>query len=406
MSSVRSARDASVDVGRRARARARLFLPRAVPPNDDVSKTRARPQIFLLRRSRLARTAAMTLATWREREPAVASSPAPKHTRGARTRSRASPTSATIVISRGRMSAFARVAVPGAPPSPSPSSGATRAPMVPTRRRLRRDRLRPRRAPARSARRHRRHPRLLLLRRPRRQGPLRAPRRLHHRHPQGDKIRLQESRAQVPPGRQQSPRRRRAIQRGQIRVPDPLRPGRASTLRPPPRRRRRAPDRPILLLGFGARPNPDPTTGRGSRVREVQEEPFYGFSDFWRDVEKEFEAFEKSRPDPGKPRTLWEELGTLGEEFVDFLEESAFDAASTTTDPFTGETTTKRTRYSSSSSEETNGNGGRGRPRTRRRRRAGAPRRGTDRGGRGRAPPKRGSVDEMLEKMKRDMGLK
>ena len=69
---------ASTSVG--ARARARLFLPRAVPPNDDVSKTRARPQIFLLRRSRLARTAAMTLATWREREPAVASSPAPKHT--------------------------------------------------------------------------------------------------------------------------------------------------------------------------------------------------------------------------------------------------------------------------------------------------------------------------------------
>ena len=57
---------------------------------------------------------------------------------------------------------------------------------------------------------------------------------------------------------------------------------------------------------------PDPTTGAGRASARSQEEPFYGFSDFWRDVEKEFEAFEKSRPDPGKPRTLWEELGTLG----------------------------------------------------------------------------------------------
>ena len=125
-------------------------------------------------------------------------------------------------------------------------------------------------------------------------------------------------------------------------------------------------------------------------------------------MEKEFEAFEKSRPDPGKPRTLWEELGTLGEEFVDFLEESAFDAASTTTDPFTGETTTKRTRYSSSSSEETNGNGG-SRSSTyssTTTSRSSSTRYGSGGAGAGRAPPKRESVDEMLEKMKRDMGLK
>lgn len=162
--------------------------------------------------------------------------------------------------------------------------------------------------------------------------------------------------------------------------------------------------------GFGARarPNPNPTTGAGRASARSQEEPFYGFSDFWRDVEKEFEAFEKSRPDPGKPRTLWEELGTLGEEFVDFLEESAFDAASTTTDPFTGETTTKRTRYSSSSSEETNGNGG-SRSSTyssTTTSRSSSTRYGSGGAGAGRAPPKRESVDEMLEKMKRDMGLK
>ena len=43
-----------------------------------------------------------------------------------------------------------------------------------------------------------------------------------------------------------------------------------------------------------------------SRGTREEDEPFYGFSDFWSDMEKEFEAFEKKRPDPGRPRTLWE----------------------------------------------------------------------------------------------------
>ena len=141
--------------------------------------------------------------------------------------------------------------------------------------------------------------------------------------------------------------------------------------------------------GFGARPNPNPTTGAGRASARSQEEPFYGFSDFWRDVEKEFEAFEKSRPDPGKPRTLWEELGTLGEEFVDFLEESAFDAASTTTDPFTGRPPPNERGIRRRRARKRTETGGRGRPRTRRRRRAGAPRRGTDRGGRAPVAPRR-----------------
>jgi curved DNA-binding protein CbpA len=170
--------------------------------------------------------------------------------------------------------------------------------------------------------------------------------------------------------------------------------------------------------GFGASararsgPGPGPTPGAGRASARPQDEPFYGFSDFWRDMEKEFEAFEKSRPDPGKPRTLWEELGALGEEFVDFLEESAFEAASTTKDPFTGETTTKRTSYSSSSSEGKDGNGGSrsstysSTTTTSRSYSTSSGSGGAGSGGAGRAPPKRESVDEMLEKMKRDMGLK
>jgi len=56
-----------------------------------------------------------------------------------------------------------------------------------------------------------------------------------------------------------------------------------------------------------------------------EEEEFYGFSDFFRDIEKEFEQKrtmnEKNR-DPTKPKSLWEELEFIGEEFVEFLEEN------------------------------------------------------------------------------------
>lgn len=120
-------------------------------------------------------------------------------------------------------------------------------------------------------------------------------------------------------------------------------------------------------------------------------------------MEKEFEAFERKRPDPARPRTLWEELEALGEEFVDFLEDETraldeetrrrskeSDAASN------GRTEAKRTsagkdgnvRGASSSSYASSGTG-------------------KSSGGASRAPPpKRESVDEMLEKLKRDMGMK
>lgn len=59
------------------------------------------------------------------------------------------------------------------------------------------------------------------------------------------------------------------------------------------------------------------------RQKAEEEEAFYGFSDFFRDVEKEFEERERRKGrDPSKPKSIWEELETLGEEFVEFLEEN------------------------------------------------------------------------------------
>ena len=140
-----------------------------------------------------------------------------------------------------------------------------------------------------------------------------------------------------------------------------------------------------------------------SRGTREEDEPFYGFSDFWSDMEKEFEAFEKKRPDPGRPRTLWEELEALGEELVDFLEESAPETTRTSRDPFGTETRTTSSSssgsarrkdgtasasYASSSSRTASSSASSATARSK------AP------------PPKRESVDEMLEKLKRDMGMK
>ena len=152
----------------------------------------------------------------------------------------------------------------------------------------------------------------------------------------------------------------------------------------------------------GAR-RPSSSAAGGSRGARTEDEPFYGFSDFWSDMEKEFAEFEKRRPDLGRPRTLWEELEALGEELVDFLEESAPETTRTSTDPFGTETRTTSSSssgsarrkdgtasasYTSSSSRTTSSSSSSASARSR------AP------------PPKRESVDEMLEKLKRDMGMK
>ena len=98
-----------------------------------------------------------------------------------------------------------------------------------------------------------------------------------------------------------------------------------------------------------------------TREPKTTEEPFYGFSDFFRDVEKEFEERERRKGrDPSKPKSLWEELEMLGEEFVEFLEENErndfhnYDATETTTERMRAEaaskTSSNRNRNNGSSS--------------------------------------------------------
>ncbi|KAL8055947.1 hypothetical protein ABFX02_04G088300 [Erythranthe guttata] len=62
------------------------------------------------------------------------------------------------------------------------------------------------------------------------------------------------------------------------------------------------------------------TTGSyQTKTREAEEE-FYGFEDFFRDLQEEFRNWEATASNQGKPKSLWEELSEIGEEFVEFLE--------------------------------------------------------------------------------------
>lgn len=56
-----------------------------------------------------------------------------------------------------------------------------------------------------------------------------------------------------------------------------------------------------------------------SRTREADEK-FYGFGDFFRDLQEEFRNWEASDTAQAKPKSLWEELAEIGEEFVELLE--------------------------------------------------------------------------------------
>ncbi|KAI5413477.1 uncharacterized protein LOC127087200 isoform X1 [Lathyrus oleraceus] len=70
---------------------------------------------------------------------------------------------------------------------------------------------------------------------------------------------------------------------------------------------------------------------RSQRWNPQTEEEFYGLGNFLRDVEitigdffkdlqEEFRNWEASAASQGKPKSLWEELAEIGEEFVGFLE--------------------------------------------------------------------------------------
>ncbi|KAL6894366.1 hypothetical protein ACP4OV_008464 [Aristida adscensionis] len=52
----------------------------------------------------------------------------------------------------------------------------------------------------------------------------------------------------------------------------------------------------------------------------ASEEQFYGFADFLKDLQAEFQNWEAGLNSDQKPQSLWDELAAIGEEFVEFLE--------------------------------------------------------------------------------------
>ncbi|XP_009768173.1 uncharacterized protein [Nicotiana sylvestris] len=72
-------------------------------------------------------------------------------------------------------------------------------------------------------------------------------------------------------------------------------------------------------------------SGAGKNKSTADEEDFYSFGsffkdvqitieDFFKDLQEEFRNWESSVASEGKPKSLWEELAEIGEEFVEFLE--------------------------------------------------------------------------------------
>lgn len=61
-------------------------------------------------------------------------------------------------------------------------------------------------------------------------------------------------------------------------------------------------------------------TMEGFQKKPGDEDEFYGLGDFFRDLETEFRNWEANADSQEKPKSLWEELAALGEEFVEFLE--------------------------------------------------------------------------------------
>ncbi|CAK9141502.1 unnamed protein product [Ilex paraguariensis] len=62
------------------------------------------------------------------------------------------------------------------------------------------------------------------------------------------------------------------------------------------------------------------STAGGNKSSTSEDEEFYGFEDFFRDLQEEFQNWEASATSQGKPKSLWEEVAEIGEEFVEFLE--------------------------------------------------------------------------------------
>uniref|UniRef100_A0A1D1YTB9 Chaperone protein DnaJ n=1 Tax=Anthurium amnicola TaxID=1678845 RepID=A0A1D1YTB9_9ARAE len=64
----------------------------------------------------------------------------------------------------------------------------------------------------------------------------------------------------------------------------------------------------------------DTTSGKNRGWKREEAEEFYGFGDFFQDLQAEFQNWEANARSQEKPKSLWEELADIGEEFVEFLE--------------------------------------------------------------------------------------
>ncbi|CAH1446783.1 unnamed protein product [Lactuca virosa] len=74
------------------------------------------------------------------------------------------------------------------------------------------------------------------------------------------------------------------------------------------------------VLNSDSRRKYDSGNRTSEAYKRAQDEEFYGFGDFLRDLQEEYKNWEASAPSGAKPKSLWEELGEIGEEFVEFLE--------------------------------------------------------------------------------------
>ncbi|KAK9734792.1 hypothetical protein RND81_04G163300 [Saponaria officinalis] len=70
----------------------------------------------------------------------------------------------------------------------------------------------------------------------------------------------------------------------------------------------------------GSRASDASYSSAGRSRSSSEDENFYGFGDFFRDLQEEFQNWEANAASQGKPKGLWEELADIGEEFVEFLE--------------------------------------------------------------------------------------
>ncbi|KAF7805431.1 dnaJ-like protein subfamily B member 8 isoform X1 [Senna tora] len=95
---------------------------------------------------------------------------------------------------------------------------------------------------------------------------------------------------------------------------------------------------------------------RNQRKNSKAEEEFYGLENFFKDLQEEFKNWEANAASQGKPKSLWEELAEIGEEFVEFLEKE-LNVADSEIDQNNNDKKPQAGNSSQTSGTETPGNG-------------------------------------------------